>query len=70
MQNRSKVKRAWVVFGGARRDERKGMAARFKKAKLVLLERPAEECLARIEEEGRNPHLPWGKWVAAWCRAA
>lgn len=66
LQNRSKVKRAWVVFGGARRAEREEVGARFKKSKLVLLELPAQACVARIEEKGRNPHLPWRRWVHKW----
>lgn len=54
---------AWVISTNARRDYREGMRERFG-AEVVVLETPADVCLARIEADGREGE--WGERVTRW----
>jgi 5-methylcytosine-specific restriction protein A len=55
---------AWVISTNAGRDYREGMREKYG-AHVVVLETPAEVCLARIAADGR-PDNDWGDKVAAW----
>ncbi len=54
---------AWVVSTNARADYREGMREKYG-AEVVVLETPADVCLARIEADGREGD--WGERVTRW----
>lgn len=54
---------AWVISTNAGRDYREGMRERYE-AEVVVMETPAEVCLARIEADGREGD--WGERVTRW----
>lgn len=54
---------AWVISSNAERGYREGMREKYG-AEVVVLETPAEVCLARIEADGREGE--WGPRVARW----
>ena len=64
----SRVKRAWIVVGGATKAERwrYGSACR---SRVVILATPLEECLRRLRAAGR-PHLAhYERAAREWWRA-
>lgn len=54
---------AWVISTNAGRDYREGMREKYG-AEVVVMETPAEVCLARIEADGREGE--WGERVTRW----
>ena len=55
---------AWVISTNAGRDYREGMRERYG-AEVVVMETPADVCLARIEADGR-PEADWAGRVNEW----
>lgn len=60
---------AWVISSNAGRDYREGMREQYG-AEVVVLETPAEVCLARIAADGRPAAgNDWEGLVARWWEA-
>ena len=69
LERPSEVKRAWVITTGAKKHERDALARRLR-AKVVVLDVPAEECLRRIANDERRAHQleKWHRLVDEWWR--
>jgi predicted kinase len=59
----SGVANAWVITGGALRNGRLALAARYR-ARIVMLDTPAEECKRRLSD--RPLTRPWVALIDQW----
>lgn len=65
----SQVRHAWVILGGARRDDRERLSSRG--ARVIVLETEASDCIRRIAQDPRRSEH-WRLWEALvrewWAR--
>lgn len=69
LERPSNVRRAWVIMSGAKRQERESLRQRLR-AKVVMLDVPADECMRRIKQDQRRAHQveEWRGLVERWWR--
>ncbi|HHV61139.1 MAG TPA: AAA family ATPase [Firmicutes bacterium] len=69
LERPSNVRRAWVIMSGAKRQERESLRQRLR-AKVVMLDVPADECMRRIKQDERRAHQveEWRGLVERWWR--
>ena len=53
---------AWIIIGGAKRQQRWGMVQRLEPCKVIVLEVDANECIRRIARDPRRADS-WNQWA-------
>lgn len=69
LEKPSSIYRAWIIIGGAKKNEREDLIKRFN-AKLIMLKTTPDECIERINKDDRryNKGELWRPLIEKWFK--